>query len=124
MINRTQLSILTLSAVLLGTLTSCGHVARRMATPENLVKRAAFSIGVEEDALTVVDGSVRSEMDSVHFEVLDQQGTRYRCYYTTGIGFTSDTLCNAVSKTGTPTKASSQKKTGNCNALLRAAGKC
>lgn len=110
------LSSLALSLGLVG----CGVISQQVNNENDLLERAELAIGIERTQLTIVPDSVSSSLDAVNYSVKDKQNNLYRCYFTSAIAVTSDSICTKISKDGKQTPANS----GNCNALLKAAGKC
>lgn len=99
----------------------CGFIKKPMTSEATLLDRAEMATGIDKSNLTVVPDSVKSEIDSVHYKVRSKNGDLYRCYFSSVIVVDSDVLCTkivgAVGSTGSG-------KGGNCNALLKKAGKC
>ena len=89
---------------------------------DEYLDRAESATGVDKSLLTLDKDSIRSGLGEVNFDVYDKKGSRYKCYYTSGmpVVYESSAICTKISKDGT--QSSGNK--GNCNALLKAAGKC
>ena len=106
-------------------LAGCGAIGKATSSEASLLDKAEMATGVSADTLKVVPNSVKAKIDSVHYKVETSKGQLYRCYYTTLVGaMDSDAVCTKIGK-GEPVKAGhSTSETGNCNALLRAAGRC
>lgn len=106
-------------------LAGCGAIGKATSSDASLLDKAEMATGVSADTLKVVPNSVTAKIDSVHYKVETSKGQLYRCYYTTIVGaMDSDAVCTKIGK-GEPSKASSSKtEAGNCNALLKAAGRC
>ena len=120
--------IIRLAAVVAAalTLTACGHIAKETTSEEAMLDKAEFATGIDRNNLKVVNGSVEGSMDAVHFKVKAKNGATYRCYFTSAIAVTSDAICTPNDGTGKAFRKQKEKaaKSGNCNALLRAAGRC
>ena len=96
-----------------------------MTSEATLLDRAEMATGVEKSNLSVVPDSVRSEIDSVHYKVRSKNGDIYRCYFTSALVVDSDALCTKIGGAeGTKSSKNSTKSSKDCNALLKAAGKC
>lgn len=115
-----------LIAVAILSITACGHIQKSMVSDEMLLDKAEFATGISANKLSIVPGSIRAELDSVHYKVKAPNGTVYRCYFTTVIANTSDALCSAIDDSGKAFDAQKKKnaKEGRCNDLLKAAGRC
>ncbi|MBR4141601.1 MAG: hypothetical protein IKR42_07440 [Campylobacter sp.] len=109
------------------TLTGCIGTAKQ-PEPSELLDRAEMATGVEQSRLSVVENSLNVEgsaMNStVNYKVKDKKGNIYRCYFTKGMSmagsYSSDAICTKLGGDG----SSGKKSSGNCNELLRKAGKC
>lgn len=101
-------------------LTSCGMISEKITSEDAMLDKAETATGIAKSNLSLVDGSVDSGLDAVNFSVTDTQGNLYKCYFTSAIAITSDAICTKINKDGTSEPANQ----GNCNALLKAAGKC
>jgi len=103
----------------------CGFIKKPMTSEATLLDRAEMATGVEKSNLSVVPDSVRSEIDSVHYKVKSKNGDIYRCYFTSALVVDSDALCTKIGGAeGTKSSKPSTKGSKDCNALLKAAGKC
>ena len=103
----------------------CGFIKKPMTSEATLLDRAEMATGVEKSNLSVVPDSVRSEIDSVHYKVRSKNGDIYRCYFTSALVVDSDALCTKIVGTeGIKSSKNSTKGSKDCNALLKAAGKC
>lgn len=118
-----RLLVLNASCLLL---TACGHIQKNITSTETLLDKAKFATGISAEKLKIVDGSIRSEMDSLHYKVKAPNGTVYRCYFTTVVATSSDALCSAIDSTGKGKQKQKKQDADDsrCNAQLRAAGKC
>ncbi|MCL2655970.1 MAG: hypothetical protein FWD62_00880 [Betaproteobacteria bacterium] len=94
-------------------LAACGTIDNAVRSDDSIKEKAAFALGTTPDKVTITNR--RSEIDSVKFNAT-VNGRVFQCYYTTA-GVSSDALCSPTD--GGPAPAGS-----NCNALLKAAGKC
>ncbi|WP_297901617.1 hypothetical protein [uncultured Campylobacter sp.] len=103
----------------------CGFIKKPMTSEATFLDRAEMATGVEKSNLSVVPDSVRSEIDSVHYKVRSKNGDIYRCYFTSALVVDSDALCTKIVGTeGIKSSKNSTKSSKDCNALLKAAGKC
>ncbi|MFM2477188.1 hypothetical protein [Celerinatantimonas sp. MCCC 1A17872] len=121
------LSILIATTLL--TLSGCGMVSKQMANPQKLQDKASVSIGVPADKITVSD--ISGDLDSVHFtaKVQGLNDRYYKCYYSSAIVVTSDTICNPIyssvaAKLRAEKNGSDKANSTQCNALTKAAGQC
>lgn len=107
-------------------LCACGQIQKQISSEASLLDKAEFATGVSAANLKIVEGSVTAELDSVHYKVKAKNGTLYRCYFTSIVATTSDAICTAIDGSGKAMKNQKKKaaKGGNCNDLLRAAGRC
>lgn len=117
---------LCLAAGLTAMISGCGHPGKAMATDDQMLDKAEFATGIDRSQLSIVKESVKGSIDSVEYKVKSKNGKTFRCYFTTALLVQSDAICTAIDKTG---KAFDQQKKkaredGNCNALLKAAGRC
>ena len=104
-------------------LSACGHIGKAISNEDALLDKAEFATGINKKYLKVVPNSVKAEIDSVHYQVKTQPGAYYRCYYTTVVAVTSDAVCKRIGATEAR-QTQAKKAKSNCNALLRAAGRC
>lgn len=103
-------------------MSSCGLVAKTVSSEDSYLDKAEFAVGIKKENLSIVPGSITSSIDSVHFTVTDKKNNYYKCYYTTLMSvIDSDALCTKIRNDGSEDKVGSVP---NCNALLKAAGKC
>lgn len=102
--------------------TGCGMVSSQITSEDDYLDRAESATGVDKSQLTLDKDSITSNLGSVNYDVYDKQGNRYKCGFSSGmpVVYESASLCTKISKDGS--KSSGNK--GNCNALLKAAGKC
>ena len=101
-------------------LSGCGMISQQVNNDDDLLERAELATGIDRAQLSVVPNSVSSSLDAVNYSVKDKKNNLYRCYFTSVIAVTSDSICTKISKDGKQEPANK----GNCNALLKAAGKC
>ncbi len=111
--NKILFAVSTLAATL--ALTSCGHVSNAVLSDDVLLDKAEFATGIDRDKLTLESRS--GSIDSVEYTVRSGK-TKYRCYFTSAVAINSDAICQPINGN------KKSKKSGNCNALLRAAGRC
>lgn len=114
----TALSGILFSSALL--MSGCGMISEQITSEDTILDKAETATGVAKENLTIVEGSVDSSIDAVNFKVQDKQGNIYKCYFTSAVAITSDAICSQISADGKVKPANK----GNCNALLKAAGKC
>lgn len=98
----------------------CGMISGAIVSDEELLDKAETATGIARSNLSIVSESKDPSIDAVNYQVTDREGNLYKCYYTSIVAVDSDAICTKISKDGTAQPANS----GNCNALLRAAGKC
>lgn len=134
-----------LCAAALLSLTGCAAIDKATTSEATLLDKAELATGIEASQLSVVPGSVQGTLDAVEYKVQTKKGRVYRCYYTSMVAVKSDALCTAISKDGQAQKAAKTQKalkkttetqkttkqskpatesSSECNALLRAAGRC
>lgn len=109
--------------ILFGSLYGCGHVSNTVLTDEVLLDKAEMVIGVRQSELTLIkrEGSI----DSVEYSVETKDGDVYRCYFTSLVAINSDAVCKQIGASKkVKHSAKPKEREANCNALLRAAGKC
>ena len=106
-------------------LTACGQIAKQTTSEATMLDKAEMATGIDASKLTVVKDSVTASVDALNYKVRAKNGATYRCYFTTSFGFTSDAICTPLDKAAKANQKKKQKdNAGNCNALLRAAGRC
>jgi hypothetical protein len=94
-------------------LTACGTIDNAVRSDESIQQKAAFALGTTPDKVTITNRT--SELGTVRFNATTND-RMFQCYYTT-VGVTSDVLCS-------PTDGGGPAAGAQCNALLKAAGKC
>ena len=120
-----SLFTLAVSFAAASVLGGCGFIKKPMTSEATLLDRAEMATGIDKSNLTVVPDSVKSEIDSVHYKIRSKNGDLYRCYFSSVIVVDSDALCTKIGGTeGTKSSKNSTKGSKDCNALLKAAGKC
>lgn len=117
---RFAIKALLISGVALMFFNACGHLKKQMVSDEDYLKKVSRATGIATEDLKLDKKSINSGMTEVEFDVYDKRGNKYQCYFTTSTIVDSDALCTKMNKKG---KASPANK-GNCNELLRKAGKC
>jgi hypothetical protein len=95
-------------------LTACGTIDNAVRSDESIQQKAAFTLGTTPENVEITNR--RSELGAVRFDATTN-GRKFQCYFTTTAGYTSDVLCN-------PTDGGAPAAGTQCNALLKAAGKC
>ncbi len=115
----TRHTLLAVAALATTVVTGCASVA---VSNDAIVDRTAFALSLDKSAFTIsnrVDDGVRSS-----FSVKTNAGKNYNCYVGGSISVVgrvvSDAICNEVG--GAASKPTAV--TPNCNALLKAAGRC
>ena len=111
------LTSLALAGALGIALAGCGAIHSKAVSEADLLDRAESAIGIDKNNLTLVENSISSSADAVHFSVKDKKGNRYKCYFTTLVFHTSDAICQKISADGSASGST-------CDALSKAAGKC
>ncbi|CAH0526660.1 hypothetical protein [Vibrio hippocampi] len=94
--------------------TGCSIIDNNTRDNLSLQKKAAFALGTSANNVKIENRTadiIKVEFDAIY------KGRRFQCYYTGGVIVTSDAICSATDGKGMPAGA-------NCNALLKAAGKC
>ena len=109
------LAVISVSSLL----TACGHVSNAVLSEQDLLDKAEFATGISRDQLTLVERA--GSLDAVDYRVATKKGRQFRCYFTSALAVTSDAVCQEITKDG---KKTTKQKKDDCNALLRAAGKC
>lgn len=105
-------------------LTGCGHISKNFVSDADLIDKAESATGVDASRLSVVPGSVKAEMDSIHYKVKSKGGQTWNCYFTTAVAISSDAVCKKVGTKGKDPVVRRKKAADDCNDLLRAAGRC
>lgn len=107
--------ILSLSCLFL--LCGCGPIAKATSSNNTLLDKAEFATGVEKSNLTLIEDSIESQVDGINYKVKDNRGNIYRCYFSSVFGVVnSQSLCTKL--------GNGKNSGGQCNELLRKAGKC
>ena len=100
-------------------LSGYGVISKSFSSDDKLLDKAEFATGVKKENLRLDKESVSSGLLDVYYNVYDKQNNKYRCYYGTNLVIDSDAICSKITEDGGDGKTS-----GNCNELLKAAGKC
>jgi len=112
-----RLYAVVLSSALL--LSACAGVNNATVSEAKLRERAAFALGVNPSAVSI--SNRRNEGITIYFTAT-VGGRSSQCYVTNSVtvigAVTSDALCSG----GGAREAT--RRTGQCNALLKAAGRC
>ena len=115
-----KLKFVAAYSVALTVLSGCGIIEKQITNDESLQEKAAFAIGTHPSNISI--SNVQSGLYKVTFDA-DANGSQYRCYYTTTITVRSDALCTKMGPKIAP-KPTTEESQGECNALLKAAGRC
>jgi hypothetical protein len=108
---------LTLAVVTLS-LAGCGTIGNVVTQDQTLQRRAAFALNTTPEKVTITNRE--GDVDSIHF-VATVGKDSYQCYVASVAGVqTSDAICSGSNSV----KPSSTKGSAQCNALLKAAGRC
>jgi hypothetical protein len=106
-------------------LAACASMA---VTDDAIVTNTARALGLDKNDFTVSDRADSGTQTT--YAVRTKAGRSYSCYVTGSMSVTgrivSDALCTEAAKAGSaPAKpTATPPKDPNCNALLRAAGRC
>lgn len=100
-------------------------IASKTISDSGLQEKAAITLNTTPEKVRIFDKS--GQLDSVKFKAQTSKGV-YSCYYTTLLALDSDTLCSGPVE-GSAKQTSNQTSApvgapANCNALLKAAGRC
>lgn len=123
-----RLQLLSPVAVLLA-LSGCAATI----DPGGLDQRTSMAIGREVGSFTISDRTDDTG-GRVNYTVRTKDGAVYKCYLYSPTGLqramtfgqtpNSDALCTLFGRSGTASKAPTSPASGQCNALLKAAGRC
>lgn len=101
-------------------------------TKDGLEQRTSVAIGREVGAFTITNTSEETG-GRTNYTVKTKDGLSYQCYMYSPTGFqkaisfgqipNSDAICSQMGRGSAPASADN-KPAANCNALLKAAGKC
>lgn len=100
-------------------LTGCASVA---VSDSDIEQKAAQTLGLQKGSFKVSD-----RMDNgiqTHFSVQADSGEKYSCYVTGAISVVGATVSDAICNSATAAASKPQTDGEQCNALLKAAGKC
>jgi Tfp pilus assembly protein PilV len=104
----------TLFLLMAGILSGCSVIDNNTRDNTSIQRKAAFALGTSADKIRIENRT--ADLMKVEFDAI-YKGRRFQCYYTGGVLVTSDAICSATDGKRIPSSA-------NCNALLKAAGKC
>ncbi|GAB3044675.1 hypothetical protein GCM10027155_07160 [Acinetobacter apis] len=105
---------LFLLTVLSALIASCGTVGNAVIKDTSLANKAAFALNTTADRVAISNRT--SSIDSINF-VATTKGKSYQCYITTVAGvINSSAICSGSN--------SVKNNNQQCNALLKAAGRC
>ncbi len=119
-LNKTVIQLLMAGAAV-SLLQGCGIVASKTVSDSSLQEKAAVTLNTTPEKVRIFDK--RGELDSVKFKAQSSKGV-YNCYYTTLVALDSDTLCSGPVEGSGKQTPSETAAPANCNALLKAAGRC
>ncbi|EEP5037173.1 hypothetical protein HBY97_004586 [Salmonella enterica] len=115
-----KLKLIAACSVALTVLSGCGIIEKQVASDESLQEKAAFAIGTQPRNIAI--SNVQSGLEKITFDA-EANGSQYSCYYTTVIAVKSDAICKKMGAQA-DTKPATEESQGECNALLKAAGRC
>lgn len=115
-----KLKLIAVCSIALTVLSGCGIIEKQIASNESLQEKAAFAIGTQPSNISI--SNVQSGLEEITFDA-DANGSQYKCYYTTVIAVKSDAICRKMGAKTDP-KTKTEESQGECNALLKAAGRC
>jgi uncharacterized membrane protein len=114
-----------LAAVAASTLLAAGCASVAVSN-DAIEQNTAQALGLAKGSFTIsdrMDDGVKSS-----YSVKTNTGKQYSCYVTGGVGITgrvvSDAMCNELGKPAKSAGATTGAAGQQCNALLKAAGKC
>lgn len=100
--------------VLSALVSSCGTIGNVIIKDYSLADKAAFALNTTGDKVSI--SHRKPTIDAINF-VATTKGKSYQCYITTVGGvISSDAVCSGSN--------SVKKSEAQCNALLKAAGRC
>ncbi|PCS24004.1 hypothetical protein [Candidatus Enterovibrio escicola] len=103
-------------------MSGCGIIEKQVASEESLKQKASFAIGTQPNNISITN--VQSGLEKITFDA-EANGSQYSCYYTTAIVVKSDAICRKMNaQADTKLKPATEENQGQCNALLKAAGRC
>lgn len=110
-----------MAAMLVASLSGCASFA---VSEDALVQRTGFALGLEPSQFTI--SNRMDEGTATRYQVRTTAGRQYNCTVGGSLNVlgksVSDALCSEIGKDGAAPAAG--QGGGNCNALLKAAGKC
>ena len=99
----------------LSALTGCGIVGNKIISNETLAEKAAFALNTTPNKVKI--SNRKPNIEDIRF-IATVGRKSYQCYVASIMGIsTSDALCSGSASTY-------KNKPKNCNALLKAAGRC
>lgn len=112
---------LAVSSVAVFLLSGCASFA---VSDDALVQRTGFALGLEPVQFTI--SNRMDEGTTTRYQVKTTAGRQYNCFVGGSVSVlgksVSEAICTEMGKDGAQTPKN--KNDGNCNALLKAAGKC
>lgn len=100
-------------------LSGCASYA---VTDDVITSHTSFALGLQPSEFTIsnrVDSGVRTD-----YKVKTTSGKSYSCYLTGTVSVTGRAVSDAICRSSSGGNTNMQNSTENCNALLRAAGRC
>ncbi|MDD9178013.1 MULTISPECIES: hypothetical protein [Aliivibrio] len=95
-------------------MSGCSIIDNNIKVDKDLQKKAAFALGTTPEKIKITNRG--ADIMKVTFNATFKKRV-FQCYYTGGVIITSDAICSATDGKAMPA-------TSQCNALLKAAGKC
>lgn len=113
--------------VALAVTTALASCAAMAVTNDAITQRTSFALGMQPSQFTIsnrTDSGTRTD-----YKVVTSAGKHYSCYVTSILAVTgqvvSDAMCVQMkADNSTPSSVEESKSAKECNALLKAAGKC
>ncbi|EGU31297.1 hypothetical protein VII00023_22979 [Vibrio ichthyoenteri ATCC 700023] len=102
-----------LPLIIITLLSGCGAIDNAVRNDSSIQEKTAFALGTTAEKITIENR--KGDLMAVRFNA-KYAGRVYQCYYTSA-GITSDVLCS-------PTDGKAMPTSQQCNALLKAAGRC
>ncbi len=115
-----KLKLIITSVAALTILSGCGLLDKTTTSNATLQDKASYAIGAMPNDINI--SNVRAGLDKVVFHA-EANDSLYRCYYTTAVAIKSDAVCTKMDGETTGT-SSNEPQAAQCNALLKAAGRC
>jgi len=115
--------------IMIGTLiyliTGCGLLQTQKLTDDVLTQRTGFTLGLDKSEFIISNRQEPNKNTEVYYLATTKSGRKFNCYIAAGFtsivtpdSAASDAVCSEIGGSGT------NAKSGNCNALLKKAGKC